>query len=134
MIKNIFIVILCFALLFLAFNPEYMSSDYTDLHGMPSFSEVFVFGYELTVGTVELLTSILKGPDAFFDKFDQWRTTLFGEDVKFVDFLSRLVTRSIEFLDQIARQIPVVKDVKNFIDTILSPLENFLDNIPDWLK
>ena len=109
---------------------ELVSTPYT---GMPSFNGAFSFGYELTIGTIEVVTSIFKGPEAFFDRFDQWRVTVFG-DVTVWGFLTSIVERSIDFLDSIALKIPVVRELKQVIDNILLPFENIISDVVDWIN
>ena len=100
--------------------------------GMISFNDIFGFGYELTIGTFEVITSIFKGPDVFFARFDQWRITLFG-DVTILGFLLSIVDRSIEFLDSIVLKIPILKDIKPVIDDIIMPFKNLVYDLVTWI-
>lgn len=97
-----------------------------------SFDDIFAFGYELTIGTFDVVTSVFKGPDAFFDRFDQWKTTIFG-DVTVFGFLTTIVERSVDFLDSIVLKIPVVREIKEVIDSILLPFKNIIRDVVDWI-
>ena len=127
--KNVFVLFLCFTLLFVAFNPISFSRGFE----FPTFFEIFDFGYTITFGTVDLVVSVFKGPEVFFQKFDVWRTTIFG-DVTLFDFLVTIVDRSVAFLDSIAERIPVIRDIKHVIDTILLPFEEVVSYLIDWLS
>lgn len=127
--KNVFVLFLCFTLLFVAFNPISFSRGFE----FPTFFDIFDFGYTITFGTVDLVVSVFKGPEVFFQKFDVWRDTIFG-DVTLFDFLITIVDRSISFLDSIAERIPVVRDIKHVIDTILLPFEEVVSDLIDWLS
>ena len=127
--KNVFVLFLCFTLLFVAFNPISFSRGFE----FPSFFEIFDFGYTITFGTVDLVVSVFKGPEVFFQKFDVWRDTIFG-DVTLFDFLVTIVDRSVSFLDSIAERIPVIRDIKHVIDTILLPFEEVVSDLIDWLS
>lgn len=127
--KNVFVLFLCFTLLFVAFNPISFSSEFE----FPTFFKIFDFGYTITFGTVDLVVSVFKGPEVFFQKFDVWRTTIFG-DVTLFDFLVAIVDRSVAFLDSIAERIPVIRDIKHVIDTILLPFEEVVSDLIDWLS
>lgn len=127
--KNVFVLFLCFTLLFVAFNPISFSSEFE----FPTFFEIFDFGYTITFGTVDLMVSVFEGPEVFFQKFDAWRATIFG-DVTLIGFLFSIVERHNAFLDSIAERIPVVRDIKHVIDTILLPFEEVVSDLIDWLS
>ena len=114
--KNILILFLCFTLLFVAFHPDYMSS------GVPSFSEIFGFGYELTIGTLEVFVSVFKGPDALITRFTQWRTVIFGENT------------IISFLDAFTDRLPIVRTLKDFAESVIQPLEDVFSDLAEWLR
>ena len=126
--KNAFVLILCFTLLFLAFNPGVFENG----SDFPTFFEIFEFGYAITFGTVDLFVSVFKGPEVFFEKFDIWRSVLFDKITLF-SFLSAFVDRSIDFLDSIVYRIPVVKEIKHVIDTIILPFEDKISDILEWV-
>ena len=112
------------------FDDELVSTPYT---GMPSFNDSFSFGYELTIGTFEVVASIFKGPDALFSRFEQWRVTLFG-DVKLFDFVTKWISKCITILNDIAESLPVIGPLKRFIDSSLEPLEGFIDKVLEPLE
>ena len=121
--KNIFIVILCFTLLFLGFHPEYFERD--DESGeflVPSFTEIFGFGYELTFGTIETATSIFKGPEAFVARFKQWRVCIFG-DVTVLDFIDNFTDR-----------LPVIRELKEVVELVIAPLSDDFADLVDWIR
>lgn len=120
MIKNIFVLILVFVLLFVAFNPSYL--DPTLEPQLPTFSEIFLFGYELTVGSVEVVTSIFKGPDAFLERFSSWRSNVFGEFTV------------LDFLDSFTDRIPVVRTLKRFAENVIAPLDDVFTDLSDWIR
>ena len=120
MTKNIFILILVFVLLFVAFNPSYLYPE--EQKTLPTFSEIFLFGYELTVGSVEVLTSIFKGPEAFLERFSTWRSNVFGEFTV------------LDFLDSFTDRIPVVRTLKRFAENVISPLEDVFSDLSDWIR
>lgn len=93
-----------------------------------AYGGIFNFGYELTIGTFEVVTSIFKGPDKFFERFSSWRTTLFGE-VKLFDFITGWFTRSIDLLNDLADKLPVIGPLKGFIDNCLETLIGFIENV-----
>ena len=100
------------------------------------WKKTFTFPRPLTTlsrTTVDLVVSVFKGPEVFFQKFDVWRTTIFG-DVTLFDFLVAIVDRSVAFLDSIAERIPVIRDIKHVIDTILLPFEEVVSDLIDWLS
>ena len=99
---------------------------------LTSFNEIFEFGYEVTFGTLETITSIFKGPAVFFNRFDLWRKNLFG-DVTILSFISSWIDRSVDMLDSIALKIPLIKDLKTVIDTILLPFENIISDVIEWI-
>ena len=118
MSDNIFILILCFVLLFVAFNPLVLEPDAE----LPTFNEMFAFGYEITIGTVEMAASIFKGPDVFIDRFSIWRINVFGENT------------IVSYLDRITDDLPVVRTLKNFAETVLSPLEDVFSDLSEWIR
>ena len=117
--------------------------------------KAFEFGYELTLGTFEVITSIFKGSDAFFSRFDQWKETLFG-DIKLFDFLfgfiERLIQALIDWIDTavdelnvLVDKLPVIGPLKRFIDSclgtlmkfiqnVIAPLENVFGDLVQWIK
>ena len=118
MTEKIFAVILIFTLLFIAFNPEYMVPDAE----MPRFSDVFVFGYEIIVGPFEIMKSAFDGPDAFVSRFSQWRSNVFGE------------ITLLDFLDNITDRVPVLRNVKNFVESVIAPLEDVFGDLSEWIR
>lgn len=118
MYKKIFVVILSFVLLFVAFHPAYLEPG----AGFPTFDEMFDFGYEITIGTVEVGASIFKGPSAFLTRFDKWRRAVFG-DVTLLDFLDELTDR-----------LPVIRTLKNFVEGVLEPLSDSFKDLTAWIK
>ena len=126
--KNMLALFLVFVLLFVAFNPNALSSR----SDFPTFFEIFEFCYTITFGTLDMIVSIFQGPEVLLQKFDIWRTTIFG-DITLFDFLNSMLTRSIDFLDSIAERIPVVREIKHVIDEIVLPFENIISDIVDWL-
>ena len=120
MIKKIFVLILVFVLLFVAFNPSYL--DPTLESELPTFSEIFLFGYELTVGSVEVVTSIFKGPEAFLERFSMWRSNVFGEFTV------------LDFLDSFTDRIPVVRTLKRFAENVIAPLDDVFTDLSDWIR
>lgn len=97
-----------------------------------SFDTAFDFGYELTIGSLQVLTSIFKGPDAFFTRFDQWRATIFG-DVTLFGFLTAAVERSVDFLDSVASKIPVVREINTVLDDVFMPFRRIIQDLVEWL-
>ena len=116
--KKIFAVILTFVLLFVAFHPSYLEPGAE----FPTFDEMFDFGYEITVGTIEVAVSIFQGPSKFLTRFDKWRHAVFG-DVTLLDFLDELTDR-----------LPVIRTLKNFVEGVLEPLSDSFENISNWIK
>lgn len=98
-----------------------------------TYDDIFGFGYELTIGTFEVITSIFKGPDVFFARFDQWRITLFG-DVTILGFLYSFFTRCLDFLNDVAYSLPLIRDIKYVIDFVLKPFESIISPLDNWLK
>ena len=114
-------------------DDEWMELPFVFSDSSISFDDIFGFGYELTIGTIEVITSVFKGSDVFFTRFDQWRITVLG-DITLFDFLVSIVDRSVDFLDSIAYRIPVIRDIKHVIDTILLPFEEVVSDLIDWLS
>ena len=120
MIKNIFILILVFVLLFVAFNPSYLDPSLEP--ELPTFSEIFLFGYELTIGTFEVFTSIFRGPEALHERFSIWRDHIFG------DFTV------LDFLDSFTDRLPVIRTLKRFAENVIAPLEDVFTDLTDWVR
>ena len=121
--KNVFIVILVFTLLFVGFHPGYLvPNPETGTFSTPSFSEVFGFGYELTFGTIELATSIFKGPDAFFQRFEAWSSKVFGTYTIF------------DFIDAFTDKLPVIRQLKEFVEFVISPLSEDFSDLVEWIQ
>ena len=118
MAEKIFVVILVFVLLFVAFNPTYLSSE----SELPTFSRIFVFGYELTVGSVEVLISVFKGPGALADRFAAWRVNVFGQVTVF------------DFIDNFTDRLPVVRTLKGFVEAVISPLQDVFAELSTWIR
>ena len=117
--RNIFVLILCFTLLFIAFHPDYLNPDpNTEEYVVPDFTEIFAFGYELTFGTIEVFVSIFNGPEALIERFDQWRVAVFGDYTL------------VSFLDSITDRIPLIRGIKDFFDPLIDEMSDF----GDWVK
>lgn len=117
--------------------------------------KAFEFGYELTIGTFEVVTSIFKGSDAFFSRFDQWKETLFG-DIKLFDFLFGFIERviqalidwidtAVDELNVLVDKLPVIGPLKRFMDScfdvlmrliqnVIAPLEESFADLVQWIK
>ena len=94
------------------------------------YNEVFDFGYELTIGTLEVATSIFRGSDEFFSRFDRWKSVLF-KDVNIIEFIFDLFDRIIKYaIDWIGESFNLVKE---FVDKlpIIGPLSRFVDSCLD---
>lgn len=123
MMRNIFIVILCFTLLFVAFHADtYLSPNENGEFATVSFEEIFGFGLELTVGTFQVLTSIFKGPTVFYNRFTQWRKVVFG------DFTL------IDFIDNFTDRFPALRITKDFVESVLSPLQDVFEDLSEWIR
>ena len=120
--KYVFIVILCFSLLFLGFHPGYLVPDENGAFSVPTFTEVFGFGYTLTFGTIEMATSIFNGPEAFLLHFESWFKNIFG-DYTIVDFI-----------DQFTDKLPVIRQLKDFVEFVVAPLQDDFSDLVDWIK
>ena len=116
--KKIFVVILSFVLLFVVFHPSYLEPS----SGFPTFDEMFDFGYEITVGTIEVAVSIFQGPSKFLARFDKWRHVVFGD------------TTLLDFIDELTDRLPVIRTLKNFVEGVLEPLSDSFENISNWIK
>lgn len=109
---------------------EFVNSSHV---GVSSYNDVFSFGYELTIGSFEVVTSIFKGPNVLFARFEQWRDTLFG-DVKLFDFIFKWISTIVDNLNKIAESLPVIGPLKRFVDNILAPFESIFKDILEWAK
>ena len=105
--------------LWYASSNELLSNSYT---GMFSFDDIFSFGYELTIGTVEVVTSIFKGPEAFVERFNQWRVCIFGDVTVF------------DFIDNFTDRLPVIREIKNFVKDVIEPLNEDFGNLVTWIQ
>ena len=120
--KYVFLVILCFCLLFIGFHPGYLVPDENGAFSVPTFTEVFGFGYELTFGTIEMGTSIFKGPEAFLLRFESWSRTVFGNFTIF------------DFLDQFTDKFPILRQLKEFVEFVIAPLQDDFGDLVEWIK
>ena len=91
-------------------------------NGVPEFSEIFTFSYELTIGSLEVVSCIFKGPDAFLTRFSVWRSNVFGD------------VRIIEYIDNFTDQMPVLRDLKSFAESVITPLKDVFSDIAEWVR
>ena len=118
MMRNFAMFILVFVLLYLAFHQAYLDPS----NGVPEFSDIFTFSYELTVGSLEVVSCIFKGPDAFLTRFSVWRSNVFGD------------VRIIEYIDNFTDQMPVLRDLKSFAESVITPLKDVFSDIAEWVR
>ena len=107
MFDNLFVFILVLVLIFVAFNPSYLVQG----EELPTSTEIFSFGYEVTFGTFEVIATLRDGPQAFYDRFIVWKTALIG-DYNLIDFLDFVTDRSptVRIFKKIIRESPDIMD------------------------
>ena len=107
--------------------------------GQVDYNEVFDFGYELTIGTLEVVTSVFKGSDEFFSRFDRWKNVLF-KDVNILEFifdlLERIITYAIDWtveafslIKEFVDKLPIIGPLSRFVDSCLDVLIGFIQNV-----
>ena len=112
MLEKIFLVILLFTVLFVAFNPQYI--DPSQNLDFPSFSDIFSFGYEITIGSVEVVVSTFK------ERLGQWQDNVIGFRLK-------------DYINSFIMDMPVINTLVTFVKKCLNPLENIYVKIAEWL-
>lgn len=122
MMKNVFVVILVFLLIFVAFHPSYLEPE----SSMPTFDEVFEFGYNVTVGPFVVLASVKDGIPAFWNELNDWFGSVFGFNAdNLMDF----------FEDKIFGDLTnAIESIKTFFSTVFDPVKDLVQEIRDKIK